>query len=152
KEKVLVLAEDTLGAEQDNLSAQPKLKTERKTKKNKFIIDTLNLESLDMDSSEAANETTTKPFEYEVDLEQLRTQFADESVKKADKEKKKSKKKREQSKDVGPPKTSVGNGVIAEPPVTESLEADPTKFVSSDSLVSVPKKSKKKKKKAIIEE
>ncbi|QBM86405.1 Adaptin N terminal region [Metschnikowia aff. pulcherrima] len=152
KEKVLVLAEDTLGGEQDDLPVEPKLKTERKTKKNKFIIDTLNLESLDMDSSEAATETTTKPFEYEVDLEQLRTQFADESVKKADKEKKKSKKKREQSKDVGPPKTSVGNGVIAEPPVTESLEADPTKFVSSDSLVSVPKKSKKKKKKAIIEE
>ncbi|KAF8001461.1 hypothetical protein HF325_003962 [Metschnikowia pulcherrima] len=106
KEKVLVLAEDTLGGEQDDLSVEPKLKTERKTKKNKFIIDTLNLESLDMDSSEAANETTTKPFEYEVDLEQLRTQFADESVKKADKEKKKSKKKREQSKDVNAPKTS----------------------------------------------
>jgi len=37
---------------------------ERKAKKNEFIIDTLDLECLDMDSSEVVNETTTKLFDW----------------------------------------------------------------------------------------
>lgn len=52
-------------------------------------------------------------LECEVDLEQLRTQIADESVKGANKEKGRSKKKREQSKDVVILETSVSKGAIA---------------------------------------
>jgi len=49
-------------------------------------------------------------------LEQLRTQFADESVKGATKEEMRSKKKREQSKDVGILETSVSKGAIEKNP------------------------------------
>ena len=45
-------------------------------------------------------------------MEQLRTHFADESVKGATKEERKSKKKREQSKDVVILETSVSKGAI----------------------------------------
>ena len=52
-------------------------------------------------------------LEGEVDLEQLRTHFADESVKGATKEERRSKTKREQSKDVVILETSVSKGAIA---------------------------------------
>lgn len=157
KEKVLVLAEDTFGDDQDNTPVEPEKKREKKPRKNKLIIDTLNLDSLDLDSSEVEKDSSSKPFEYEVNLEQLRSQLAEDSVKKAAKEKKKSKKKKEK-------KTETvdlieSNGLMGETPsasteanVTESTDGEATKHVLSDTLVSVPQKTKKKKKRAVIEE
>ncbi|GEQ72334.1 hypothetical protein JCM33374_g6021 [Metschnikowia sp. JCM 33374] len=163
KEKVLVLAEDTFGDEPPSTEFKPEKKKEKKSKKNKLIIDTLNLESLDLDSSEVEKESTSKQYEYEVDLDQLRSQLADESVKKAEKEKrraekekKKARKLKEKAEDViepiaeqiADPEAKVSSGPLA----TEYEDTDSTKHVKSDALVSVPKKSKKKKKKAVIEE
>ena len=46
------------------MSVEPRLEMERKAKKNEFIIDTMDLESLDRDSSEAEYEATIKLFDW----------------------------------------------------------------------------------------
>ncbi|OBA24310.1 Adaptor protein complex AP-3 delta subunit [Metschnikowia bicuspidata var. bicuspidata NRRL YB-4993] len=134
KEKVLVLAEDSLGDDKEGAMLGPE-KKEKKLKKNKLIIDTLNLDALNLDSPDVELDLSSKPYEYEVDLNQLRSQFADESMKKAGKEKKRSK-KREKTKAIE----------AVEPIVDKNSEA------GSDHLVSIPQKSKKKKKRAVIQE
>lgn len=123
KEKVLILTEDTFGDEPAvEKAVAPKVE---KKKKNRLIIDSVNLGNLTLGTSDNEKESH-KDFEYEVNLEAMRTQLAE----KASKPKKKKKPKKE----------------ALNTELTESVEETSAK---SPSPV-VPAKTKKKKKKAVI--
>lgn len=136
KEKVVILSEETFGDEDLlDASSNQEEKESKKKKKNRLIIDSLNFDNLDI-SSPADLDSLGNEFEYNVDIEALREQLAEQAVKKSAKEKKKKEKK----------EASVKN-------LTKDLEQPST--VTTDSPVpeaAVPPKQtkKKKKKKAII--
>lgn len=147
KEKVMILSEETFG--DDSEVVQPASEA-RKKKKSNLIIDTLNLGNLDLSQSE--QDALASNFEYDVDIDALRTQLAEQATVKATKDKKKKVKKTKNSttKVKEEPQPHVADASV-EPSISESKETVDTG--DENHITHVPTKSKKKKKKkAVIHE
>lgn len=155
KEKVVILTEETLGEEPEtNDVASYDNTTKMKKKKSKFIVDSMNLDNLNLDlSSTPEMQASTSSFNgYEVDIESMRRELAEKEAKKAAKEERKRKKKAtakmvaesvadrlNQNLDDLAANTETVLEVAVQVP--EPLEGH---------IVAVPKRTKKKKKKAVI--
>lgn len=156
KEKVMILAEETLGeepatkesTEDDNATKK------RKKKKSKFIVDSMNLDNLNLDlASTPEMQASVSSFNgYEVDIELMRRELAEKEAKKAAKEEKKRKKKAAAkmasesvadrlNQNLDNPAANTETVLEAAVQVPEPLEGR---------IVAVPKRTKKKKKKAVI--
>ncbi|CUM50586.1 uncharacterized protein AC631_03972 [Debaryomyces fabryi] len=153
KERVVILSEETI--EGSNNEPEPEVvQPSKPRKKNVLNIDSSNLNNFDLNSSSISDTASTiepknKPYEYDIDLDDLRTKLAESSIGKKPKKSKKSKSKKKE-KDGGDKKitnedaSNAGNSTAAQehPSTTE------------DNIISVkrPKKTKKKNKAIILEQ
>lgn len=150
KEKVTILGEESVGGPEPE-EETPKEK--KKKRSNKLVIDSGNLENFDLDSP--TPETDDKrDFEYDIDLDRLRTEIATKAQKKAEKEEKKKKKKSKVPKEPKEPKEpeTLKAPKSEEPEVKPAEKPEGPEEVSTDDKVVtvLGDKKKKKKKKAII--
>lgn len=147
KEKVLIIAEESLGTPEPEVPKPDKKDTEKKPKKNVLRIDSSNLDNFDINSSNPSEiDTESKGYEYDIDLAEIRNKLAKASLKD-----KKTKKKTKKSKD------KEGKSVV-DKDMTKN-KADGVSDVSppeqgieypEESAVKEITKLKKKKKKAVI--
>ncbi|KAK6200392.1 adaptin N terminal region-domain-containing protein [Scheffersomyces amazonensis] len=154
RDKVIILAEETIEGGDDDNDEDMTVSKSKKSKRNILKIDSSNLDNFDLNSVATPDDSSlsnNKGYEYDIDLEELRKQLAESAIKKTEKEEKKKKKKKEKEKEkkTVPTKTSSCNHTDLK------LEHDSDLIGPSNdnSIVTVvkSKKSKKKSKAAIIE-
>lgn len=133
KEVVVILSEETVGGPEEEPEPLP-----IKKKKNKLMMNSLNLDNFDMNSSLPDSDAGKKDYEHDIDLDALRTELAEQAVKRAEKEKKRALKKKKKTETA----TEVPNAEVA-PPTEEPVPTE-------DKMVTVSTKKPKKKKKAVI--
>ncbi|KAK6462223.1 adaptin N terminal region-domain-containing protein [Scheffersomyces coipomensis] len=159
KDKVVILAEETIGGDFDN---EEELKVKATTKKrNALKIDSSNLDNFDLESSSLAEDDSTfngKDFEYNIDLEELRKNLAEASKKAKEKEEKKKKMKKKlssskESTSKTKSKTKTESSDVGHFPTADDIVVDSNLPESDNKVVTVvkSKKTKKKAKAAIIE-
>ena len=173
KEKVVILSEETIGKSEDKQQDQDSSKP--KKKKNLLKIDSSNLDNFDLISGISETGSGNEPYEYDVDLDELRNKLAESSVRDKDPMKKKKKKKdigdnksddkTDKKKKSKKTKTNGSEEPSSAPNGAESLDAaskpieelSNTNTESKDSenpnVIAIKKpKTKKKKAKAIIKD
>lgn len=176
KEKVTILGEESVGEpEVEDGENEGVNQKERKKKTNRLVINSANLDNFDLSSPGPETDLDRKDFEYDIDLDKLRSELATKAEKKAAKEKKRAKRvdskaesgaerqKKKESKKESKKKLKKDS----EPDPIESKEPEPIiedpepkepGVVNSDDKVVVVsledknKQKKKKKKKAVIED
>jgi len=159
KERVVILSEETI--EGSNNEPEPEVvQPSKPRKKNILNIDSSNLNNFDLNSSSlsdtaSAIEPKNKPYEYDIDLDDLRNKLAESSLSKKPKKSKKNKSKKNKSKK----KEKDGD----ENKLTDKDESHVGDFVAKlqdphstteDNIISVkkPKKTKKKNKAIILDQ
>lgn len=164
KEKVVVLNEETFGApEEDQV-----LTVEKKKKHNKLFLSNFDLAKFDIDSPLSLREDgddDKKDFEYDIDLEALRTQLADKASKKAEREEKKKLKKKKNRVEEKPKKIALEIAgtdsldkfqesliikTLAPPLDITDVDLKVVEVNTDEKVVTVPKSKNKRKKRARI--
>lgn len=158
KERVVILSEETI--EGSNNEPEPEIVGPPKPrKKNILNIDSSNLNNFDLNSSSISDTASTiepknKSYEYDIDLNDLRSKLAESSLGKKPKKSKKSKSKKKE-KEVDENKTALSVNDEANAGIS-NITATPQEHLSTteDNIISVnkPKKTKKKSKAIILEE
>lgn len=171
KEKVVVLTEETFGAP----DVEPENKVVEKKNRRKLFLGNFDLANFDLDSLLPLpddGDDDKKDFEYDIDLDALRTQLAEKALKKAAKEeKKKKKKKAKKTEEAAKPIEHLQSETNDKAEATENVEATENaestevpkapasvsetnqqgvEVQTDGKVVTVPKKKTKKKKKATI--
>lgn len=158
KERVVILSEETI--EGSNNEPEPELVTSLKPrKKNILNIHSSNLNNFDLNSSSISDVTSTiepknKSYEYDIDLNDLRSKLAESSLGKKPKKTKKSKSKKKE-KEIDENETAPTGNDEANAGISNTT-ATPREHLSTteDNIISVkkPKKTKKKSKAIILED
>jgi hypothetical protein len=158
KERVVILSEETI--EGSNNEPEPEIVTSLKPrKKNILNIDSSNLNNFDLNSSSISDVASTiepknKSYEYDIDLNDLRSKLAESSLGKKPKKTKKSKSKKKE-KEIDENETAPSANDEAKAGISNTT-ATPQEHISTteDNIISVkkPKKTKKKNKAIILED
>lgn len=149
KENVVVLAEETIDGpeEAEELISKPK------SKKKAIFANSLGLENFDINSSSPEVTEGKKNFEYDIDLDALRSSLAEKDQKKADKEKKRAKKKSKTSSEKKSSKQDIKVDTTQQGDKSETPDISPENKVEPHDTSNgddSKKPKKKKKKKAVI--
>lgn len=159
KERVVILSEEKVAGDSE-ATAQNLIQSldiaPKKKKKNTLRIDSSNLDNFDLntplsDEHQGKNDVASSSYDYDIDLNELRSKLENSSIKPKKKKLKKSIKDEDgKKKSSKKPKVKDGETQLdSVPPV--ALEGETEKSGSPESdVIAVKKTSKKKKKKAVI--